>query len=209
MDIKFENIRKCYGETVVYDGFSLIAESGKVTALLGRSGCGKTTLLNLAAGLVRPDAGTVTAGDCSYVFQTPRLLPNLKARDNLLYVGANPTRADELLRLVEVPNIYPKAMSGGMAQRIGLARAFIAPQPIVLMDEPFKSLDIGLKYRLMDLSKRLIEESGATVLFVTHDPAEAEYLADRAVVLEAGEIVYDRPRENDAFPDLTATLKRL
>ena len=82
-------------------------------------------------------------------------------------------------------------------------------QPIVLMDEPFKSLDIGLKYRLMDLSRRLIEESGATVLFVTHDPAEAEYLADRAVVLEAGEIVYDRPRENDAFPDLTATLKRL
>lgn len=217
MDIVFSDITLRYGQHTVYDKFDFTARDREITAVLGRSGCGKTTLLNLAAGLLRPQAGTVefdslsaTAAVCSYVFQTPRLLPNLTAEGNLLYAGATPERAGELLEKIEVPAaMYPKAMSGGMAQRVGLARAFIRPEPIVLLDEPFKSLDLGLKHRLMTLTRALIEENAATVLFVTHDPAEADFLADRAVVIEQGKILYDQQKTDGRFVGLKEVLEGL
>lgn len=210
MDIVFSDITLRYGQHTVYDKFDFTARDREITAVLGRSGCGKTTLLNLAAGLLRPQAGKVTSAVCSYVFQTPRLLPNLTAEGNLLYAGATPERAGELLEKIEVPAaIYPKAMSGGMAQRVGLARAFIRPEPIVLLDEPFKSLDLGLKHRLMTLTRALIEENAATVLFVTHDPAEADFLADRAVVIEQGKILYDQQKTDGRFVGLKEVLEGL
>lgn len=209
MDVVFDKITKRYGARIVYEGFDLTVKEGRVTALLGPSGCGKTTLLNLAAGLIVPDCGRVSAPPCSYVFQTPRLLPNLTALGNLVYAGATIARATELLRAVEVDDVYPKAMSGGMAQRVGLARAFIGDKPLVLMDEPFKSLDVGLKFRLIELASRLAGETRATVLFVTHDPAEADLWADRAVVIDHGAVVYDREKEGGAFSGLLDLLRAL
>lgn len=209
MDIVFDKLVKRYGEKTVYDGFSITFRSGEVTALMGPSGCGKTTLLNILARLTTADGGRVTETACAYVFQTPRLLPNLTAKENLMYAGASPERAAELLRLVETEDVYPKAMSGGMAQRVGLARAFIQGAPVLLMDEPFKSLDVGLKYRLMQLSKDLIKRHSSTVIMVTHDVDEAEFSADRAVVIDRGRAVYDAYKSGGRFPGLTEALVAL
>lgn len=174
--------------------------AGKWTCLLGASGVGKSTLVRLIAGLDRPDGGTITAGDgaplagrFALMAQQDLLLPWLTALDNVC-LGARlragrPTpddrrRAGDLLGLVglaEVGAALPHALSGGMRQRVALARTLMEDRPLVLMDEPFSAVDVITRLRLQDLAARLLV--GRTVLLVTHDPLEALRLGDQVVVM--------------------------
>lgn len=207
-ELTFSGVTKAYGDKVIYDRFDLTV-GHETTAILGRSGCGKTTLLNLIAGTVRPDAGAVTGqGRVAYVFQTPRLIPHLTVLKNLTYAGIDGQAARDMLARCGVDGrLYPNELSGGMAQRVGLARAFAARADTVLMDEPFKSLDLGLKTRLLALTSELC--APARVALVTHDPAEAEVLAARALVVDGGRVIYDRRKTNGTFPGLTDLLRSL
>lgn len=197
-NICFDRVGKKYGETTVYDGFSLEIEAGKITCLLGPSGCGKTTLLNMLAGLV-PYQGKIEniPNRISYIFQEERLLPNLTVRQNIRFVlgkGASDAAIDSVLEKVELldkADAYPSELSGGQAQRVSIARAFAYPSELILMDEPFSSLDTALKIRLIDVFCRLWREERRTAVFVTHDVEEACMLAHRAIVLREGAIVAD------------------
>ncbi|MCB1915833.1 MAG: ABC transporter ATP-binding protein [Rhodocyclaceae bacterium] len=194
----------------------LSAEDGEFVCLVGPSGCGKSTLLNIIGGLdataqasVDLDAGAA-AEDVGFMFQEPRLMPWLTVRQNVCLVcdgrpGAE-QRALELLRameLGEVVDAFPGALSGGMQRRVALARAFVIEPRLLLMDEPFVSLDAPTAARLREMLITLWQRRRATVLFVTHDLREALALADRVCFLSAspGRIVLehriDLPRPRD------------
>lgn len=190
--MQIKNLTKKYGEKTVYENFSLNIEDGKITCILGESGSGKTTLLNCVAGLCEY-FGEITKVKCSYVFQTPRLVPNLTVRGNLALI-CNDERVDELIKKLHLENeanSYPAHISGGQAQRVSLARAILFGGDIMLMDEPFSSLDLKLKREIQSLYKSLQKEYNLTVLFVTHDIDEAVVLADRIVVIKDGKAVLD------------------
>ena len=188
--MKIESLCVAYGETKVYENFNLeIGDSG-VTCLLGESGCGKTTILNAIARLIHY-TGYITPVKVSYVFQTPRLVPNLTVLDNLTLIGVDENKAKDMLERVglkEKANAYPKTLSGGEQQRVSLCRAFLRQSDLLLLDEPFSSLDLKTKIAAMDLFKSLQHSSGTGTLFVTHDIDEACYLADRIVVLKGGSV---------------------
>jgi len=193
MEIK--NLTKRYGSLTVYENFNLELKEGEVTCVLGESGCGKTTLLNCIAGLIDYD-GEITKAKCSYIFQTPRLVPNLTVGGNLKLICKDEKAVDDALekvRLSDKKNAYPIALSGGQAQRASIARAFLFGGEVILMDEPFSSLDLKLKKEISELFLQIQRESGRTALFVTHDVDEALNLADRIIVLKDGAIVYDAP----------------
>lgn len=184
--IELKNITKRYGDLTVYENFSLSLEEGKITCLLGASGCGKTTLLNMLAGLTPFEGEIVPAGlRCSYIFQQPRLVPNLTVGGNLRLVCKDEERIVGMLARVglsEKRNAYPAELSGGQAQRVSVARAFLHPAKLFLMDEPFSSLDTALKIRLIGLFCELWREQSPTVVFVTHDAEEACMLAHRVLI---------------------------
>ncbi len=197
------NIKKSYGDKVIFDNFDIEFEQGKITAILGRSGCGKTTLLNIICGSVEYTGEVERPDKISYIFQSQRLVPNLTVYKNLEYVlsyirdkNEKNKHIEEVLRMVEMYDErgkYPSQLSGGMAQRVSLARAFVYDAPLMLMDEPFKGLDVSLKKRIIDVFRKLYEGYNRTVVFVTHDIDEALFLADRIIVLEeGGKIVYDK-----------------
>jgi NitT/TauT family transport system ATP-binding protein len=191
---KVEGLSKSYRDLHVLDDFSLEFPEGKITAILGPSGCGKTTLLNILAGLVRADRGRVcSAPRVSYLFQEPRLLPWLTVRNNLALVLRDKIAPSELNERIErylratgieaYQLFYPAQLSGGLRQRAALARAFSYSAPLLLMDEPFKSLDVKTRFRLIADFMRLWEEEPRTVITVTHDIREAALLGDKIVVL--------------------------
>lgn len=195
--MRLDGINKAYGDNVVFRDFGMEIEENKILALLGASGCGKTTLLNIISGVTEFDGTVEKNGDrVSYMFQQPRLIPNLTVYKNLEYVlKANcgkeerSQRIEEILKKVELwdsRNKYPSELSGGMNQRVSLARAFVYDAPLLLMDEPFKGLDISLKKRIIDVFKKLYSSDNRTTVFVTHDIDDAFLLADRIVVLEKG-----------------------
>jgi len=192
----------------------------------GPSGCGKTTLLNIIAGLDRDFAGTLgfapsdhDAPRIGYVFQSPRLLPWRTVRENVALVQrhrAAPAALESLLADVGVADMadaYPAQLSGGMARRVALARAFAIAPDLLLMDEPFLSLDAAAADRLRSLLLRLVSTRPATVLFVTHDLAEAVALADRILVLSPapGRVVAELPialaRTERHDPDTLSALR--
>lgn len=187
-------LTKRYGGLTVYENFDLTLEEGKITCILGESGSGKTTLLNCIARLT-DCAGQLPAVKCAYVFQSPRLVPNLTVRGNLLLVCKDEAAVDAMLERVSLSdkkNSYPAALSGGQAQRAAIARAFIFGGDIILMDEPFNSLDIKLKMQISSLFSEIQRECGRTALVVTHDADEALNIADRIIILKNGKIFYDR-----------------
>ena len=190
---EIKNLSVSYGQNKVYENFNLDIEEGKITCILGESGCGKTTLLNAVASLVKYD-GYIKPSKVSYVFQTPRLIPNLTALKNLTIVGAEPQKAADMLGVTGLKgkeNEFPDRLSGGERQRVALCRAFLFPSDILLLDEPFSSLDLKTKLNVMQTFEKLENKDGRTVLAVTHDIEEALYLADRIVVIKNGVISAD------------------
>lgn len=191
--ISIKNLSKAYGDNAVYSHFNLDIEEGKVLCILGESGCGKSTLLNILAGLT-PCEGDVPKLRTAYVFQEPRLVTNLTVLSNLRLIGADENVAREMLASVGLDGLasrYPRSLSGGQAQRVALCRAFLFPAELMLLDEPFSSLDLRLKISVMQVFRHLRENKRITALFVTHDVDEALCLADRIVVLGSGGISGD------------------
>lgn len=205
--IRLTNIRKSYGEKIVLDGVTLEAEKGKILCVLGESGGGKTTLLNILAGLTDCE-GTIEGKSeaVSYIFQEPRLISHLTVRQNLRYVGGRDEMIDELLAAAELSahaDKRPFELSGGEKQRVAFVRAFLRDEEngLLLMDEPFSSLDTALKIRLAEVFARLWKRGKSrAAVFVTHDLEEALMLGDRVVVLKAGKIALDLPLEKTDFP---------
>ena len=187
-------ISKSYGEKKVFDGFSLEILEGEILCVLGESGGGKTTLLNILAGLTEYEGSVEVPEKVGYVFQESRLLPNLTVAENLRYVGGRDENITEILQKTELLSLKdkrPKALSGGEKQRVALARAFLSDAPLLLLDEPFSSLDTALKIRLCGVFAALWREKKQTTVFVTHDIEEACMLAHRVIVLRKGEIALD------------------
>ena len=209
--ISMEQVSYAYaGSAAVVRSIDWTVPTGEFHSLIGRSGCGKTTLLKLAAGLLHPSSGVVRLqGDVvdapsrhvGFVFQTPSLLEWSTVMDNVLLpvsLRGTVTRADqdmamELLELVGIgahADRYPQHLSGGQQSRAALARALVTSPPALLMDEPFAALDAITREELQDDLLRLTKLRNSTVLFVTHDIAEAVYLSDRVAVMEHGSMSY-------------------
>ena len=200
------SVSKNYGEKKIFKNLSLEIEEGKILCIFGGSGGGKTTLLNMLAGLTDYD-GIIEdlPKQVSYIFQEPRLLPNLSARENLRYAMCEPNeqRIDELLEkteLIDCADRKARLLSGGEKQRVSIARAFLSDSPLLLMDEPFSSLDTPLKIRLISSFAKLWKEDKKTTVFVTHDIEEVLMLADRVVVLDGGKITADYALNRTEFP---------
>ena len=203
--MKLIDITKSYGQTQVLKKFNLEINEKEITCILGPSGCGKTTLLNIISNLIDYEGKVEKdTGRISYIFQNKRLLTNLTVYDNLDYVLSNLQKdrqkrkeiINKILEIVELSswqNKYPKELSGGMAQRVSMARAFVYPSSLLLMDEPFKGLDILLKKRLISAFLKLWQNDERTVVFVTHDIDEAILISDRIILLSKnGNILLER-----------------
>jgi ABC-type nitrate/sulfonate/bicarbonate transport system ATPase subunit len=180
---------------VALSGISMAVRAGEFTCIVGPSGCGKSTMLFLLGGLLHPDRGSVRVGTSkvAFAFQEPRLLPWKTVRENVMF-GLNSVsrsraarRADQVLDLVglgEVKGRFPNQLSGGMQQRVSIARA-LGPDPdVLLMDEPFSALDEMTARRLRIELLAIWERLRTTVVFVTHNALEASYLADRIIVMK-------------------------
>lgn len=183
MKIRFEHVNKTYDQSVLQD-VTLSIEDNKITALLGVSGRGKTTILRLLSGLEKPDGGIVSAeGRVGYLFQEPRLLPALTAYENVRLVAGSDERAKQALSLCIADGLAakkPTEMSGGERQRVSLARLVAFGGDIWLLDEPFSALDADTKHRIIE--NLLPHFRKRTVLFVTHSTEEAS-IADAVIVL--------------------------
>jgi iron(III) transport system ATP-binding protein len=227
--VEVQSVTKSFGPTRVLEAVDLSVPDGGITAVLGASGCGKTTLLRLIAGFLRLDSGEiriggrVVAGDgvtvppqkrgVGYVAQEGALFPHLDVRGNVLFGLPRKERTEarlrEMLDLAELPHrvatAYPAELSGGQQQRVAVARA-LAPRPgVVLLDEPFSSLDTALRESAGRAVVRVLRHAGATGLLVTHDQNEALSLADQVAVMRAGRVaqvsspvdLYRAPRDVD------------
>jgi NitT/TauT family transport system ATP-binding protein len=214
--LRVDGVRKAYGplgnRVLALEGISLEARRGEFLCLVGASGCGKSTLLNLICGLDRPNGGTIALdGRASLLFQEAALFPWLTAAGNVdlpLRLAKVPkhTRQHEVERLLELVHLsdfagkLPHELSGGMRQRVAVARALAQHADVLLMDEPFGSLDAMTRDLLHDELERIWRETGVTIVFVTHDVREAVRLGDRIVVLTsrpgrvADEFEVDLPR---------------
>ena len=217
--VSFRDVSVSYGGRAVLAGFNLELAPGSLTALLGPSGVGKSTLLRRAAGLVGGSGkvtladGATFSGEVAFMGQTDLLMPWLTLAGNVALGArlrgerADKTQVAEVLAAVGLTGHEekrPAELSGGMRQRAALARTLMEERPVVLMDEPFSSVDALTRIRLQDLALKLLE--GRTGLLVTHDPWEAIRVADRIIVIagEPASIVADhapygtRPRDPDA-----------
>jgi sulfonate transport system ATP-binding protein len=218
--VRLHDFTRRFGETVVLRNLDLEIASGEFVALLGRSGSGKTTLLRTLAGLDPADGQeVVTAGGRAVVFQDPRLLPWKRVWRNVA-LGLSGADARDRARaaLTEVGlghrlDVWPATLSGGEAQRAALARALVREPELLLLDEPFASVDALTRIRMHDLVLSLWRAHRPAVLLVTHDVDEAVTLADRVLVLDAGRIAGEerialaRPREGG--PEFQAIRRRL
>jgi iron(III) transport system ATP-binding protein len=213
-DVRLSGVSKSFGPVHAVAGLGLEVRRGELMAVLGPSGCGKTTLLRLIAGFERPDAGSIVVGDAEVagpgafvaperrrigmVFQDYALFPHLTVEANVAFGLARRPRDEraaltrrtlELVGLQHRSRSYPHELSGGERQRVALARA-LAPEPeVVLLDEPFSSLDASLRAGLRREVELILRDAEATVVLVTHDQEEALSLADRVAVMNEGAIV--------------------
>ncbi len=207
----------------VLDNFSLQIAPETIVALIGPSGCGKTTLLKIIGGIETSDNGEIIReegeeGSVSFLFQEPRLFPWLTILKNITivlraHIDSEKKReviAKEYLELVKLEkfmNVVPSQLSGGMRQRVSIARSFAYPSSVMLLDEPFQSLDASLRWSLVDSFRELYEREKKTTLFVTHDVHEAILLADVIVQLSHGPMkvidtyTIDKKREKRSLAD--------
>ena len=215
--IRFEAVSKSYGGQPVLKNFSLDVLPGELLTIIGRSGCGKTTALKLVNSLITPDAGRVLVqGEdvaktdpvalrrrIGYAIQSVGLFPHMTVEKNIAYVPAishlegwkGPARRERVSALLRQVGLdpaladrYPRALSGGQRQRVGIARALAAGPEILLMDEPFGAVDEITRGQLQEEILRIHRESGITILFVTHDIAEALKLGTHTLVIDKGTV---------------------
>ena len=210
--VRFENVSKSFGATVALSDFNLDIAPGEFVTLLGASGSGKSTALNILAGFSDATSGEVFIGDraltgvapekrnVGMVFQSFALFPHKTVADNVAFplkmrkvpkadIDRRVKTVLEMVRLDGFAARKPAALSGGQRQRVALARAVVAEPPVLLMDECLSALDLKLREELQDEIRRIHREIGTTVLFVTHDQTEALTMSDRVAILEGGRIV--------------------
>jgi NitT/TauT family transport system ATP-binding protein len=226
--ITVRNLKKQFQGTPVYDNFSLDLPRGKVVSVFGPNGCGKSTLINIVAGLLPRDAGEILFGGktleqtrIAYVFQNYReaLFPWLRAIDNIHYplrlmgLGRRERqrRVERLLAVFDVPidfNRYPYELSGGQQQTISIMRALIVDPEVLFMDEPFSALDYEMTLFMRDQMQKVFLSTNTTTVIVSHDLEEAVYLADQVLLLSrrptriAAQVAVDIPRPRT--PDVLA-----
>jgi len=216
--VVLEGLRKSFDGNLVVADVDLVVAEGELVTLLGASGCGKTTVLRLVAGLEEPDAGRITVGDravcdaarrawvppeerrIGMVFQSYAVWPHMTVFENVVYplrVAKVPAaerreRTREILELVGLAGLEarrPSQLSGGQQQRVALARGLVMRPDVLLLDEPLSNLDAKLRVRMRRDIRRIQDVTGFTVLYVTHDQEEALEISDRLVIMEAGRIV--------------------
>ena len=208
-DVHVENVTKRFGKLVAVNDVSLHINDKEYFALLGPSGCGKTTLLRLIAGLIQPDKGEIYIGgklvndvppedrDIGFVFQTFALFPHMNAWNNVIYgprvkgfdmkkAGTIGHEVLEMVRLHERLDAFPNELSGGMMQRIAVARALAAGAKLLLLDEPLGQLDAKVRNELRYEIRRMTKDLGLTAIHVTHDQSEAMAISDRIAVMKKG-----------------------
>ena len=221
--IRLEHVTKSFGRYKALDDVSIVVEEGEFLTVIGRSGCGKTTMLRMINGLQKPDSGKVyAAGEdvgeadlirlrrkIGYVIQNKGLFPHMTVEKNIIYVPVisgqkdkrqNRKLAEELIGLVglerEMLDRCPEELSGGQQQRVGIARALASRPKLLLMDEPFGALDEITKRAMQNELLALQKKLGMTVVFITHDIREAMKLGDRVLVMEQGKIAQCDTPEN-------------
>jgi NitT/TauT family transport system ATP-binding protein len=222
--LSIDNVTYSYkGKKEIIKDTTWKINAGEFHSLLGRSGCGKTTLLKIASGLLKPDNGAVFLGNekvlkpspnAGFVFQAPTLLEWKSVLDNVLLpisLQRKPTKEDkerassllEVMKLADYRHEYPGELSGGQQSRVAIARSLIKNPAIVFLDEPFAALDAITREELQDDLLMLCQNNKMTVLFITHDISEAVYLSDHVAVMREGQIAYDlkvtlsKPRHNE------------
>ncbi|RHF64943.1 ABC transporter ATP-binding protein [Mediterraneibacter gnavus] len=226
--IRFEHVNKSFGNEQVLIDFNLEIPEGEFLTVIGRSGCGKTTMLRMINGLHTPDSGRVLVQEknvaetdlialrrsIGYVIQNKGLFPHMTVSENITYVPVISGKKDKLenrrlaVRLLktvglpeEMADRYPSELSGGQQQRVGIARALAADAKILLMDEPFGALDEITKRAMQNEMLSLQKQLHMTIVFITHDIREAMKLGDRVLVMEKGRIAQlGTPREIQEHP---------
>ena len=202
--LEFIDVDFSFDEKILLKNFSFSAEKGVSTAILGPSGFGKTTVLNLAAGFLKPKSGKIIPfdGKASFIFQEDRLLPWLTVLENLTAVNIEKEKAIKYLEKVGLSDSmdkYPEELSGGMCRRLAIARSLAFGGEIFFFDEPLRGLDIKTASEILELIKA--ETAGKTLFIITHNPKEAFFLSDRIVVAGKNpfEIIADKNKSD--FPD--------
>ena len=221
--IEFKNIKKAYGSQVILENFDFSVEKGEFVTIIGSSGSGKTTVLKMANGLVKADAGDIFINgenirdkdmielrrNIGYAIQGSVLFPHMTVEQNISYVPNLLNKKDkkrtrealgkwmEIVGLEEeLKELYPAELSGGQQQRVGIARALAASPDILLMDEPFGAVDEITRGQLQNELQRIYAQTHITILFVTHDISEALKLGTKVLVMDQGKIhQYDVPEQ--------------
>lgn len=225
--IKLVNVNKFYNvekESIkVLNGINLNISSNKITVILGRSGCGKTTLLRLVAGIEKFEQGDIQGANLkrkAYVFQEDRLMPWLNVKKNITFGIKNKDvddkKIDEIIQTVGLQNFcsaYPSQLSGGMKQRVSIARAFAYNPDFIMMDEPFSALDYFTREQMQEELLRIHKKTLCSILFVTHSIDEALILGDKIVILEKGIIkseyeIHEESDKRDLLSDKYLDLKK-
>lgn len=233
--IELEDVSKSYRGTRALDGVSLSIAADRVTAVIGASGSGKSTLLKLINALVTPDSGQLRVFGApipadalpafrrriGYAVQGTGLFPHLSIRDNMTLLGrleawsadARAERTAELMALMHLDTAlldrYPHELSGGQQQRVGICRAMFLRPPVLLLDEPFSGVDPLTRREIHDRVEVLLAAQPATVVLVTHDPAEARRLADEIVIVDAGRVQQAGPLEAVLAAPATEAIARM
>ena len=221
--IEFKNIKKAYNDKVVIEGLNLSIEKGEFVTMIGSSGCGKTTVLKMVNGLILPTSGDIFVDgenirnkdltklrrNIGYAIQGSILFPHMTVEQNISYVPNLLNKRDKektkkaVLKWMKIVGLsedlkhrYPSELSGGQQQRVGIARALAASPDILLMDEPFGAVDEITRGQLQTELKQIHDQTGITIMFITHDISEALKLGTKVLVMNDGKIEqFAKPKE--------------
>ncbi|MCR5705701.1 MAG: ATP-binding cassette domain-containing protein [Acholeplasmatales bacterium] len=204
--IEIKNLSASYEDKLILDNINIKIDDNEILCILGPSGAGKTTLLKSLAGLIDYDGEII--GDIespAYIFQEPRVVESLTVLENIKLVSKDTKRIDSLIDKLELNGVkdkYCKKISGGEKERVNIARAFAINPSIILMDEAFNSLDLGLKYRIYDEIKEILNENPCPMVMVTHDIMDGINLANHFIILNDNKIIFDFKRVNETSEEI-------